>query len=137
MIRKGKGYTVYTIVTTLGEEAALAAVVLLGLPLLGINIPWWGLALMMVAWAVYSYIAYWLCVRALRKRALVGLEVLIGAEGKTTCQIAPKGYVRVQGELWKAVSTQTHVGEGEEVVVVGRNNFTLVVTPLREENEKM
>lgn len=132
---KGKGFTVYTIVTTIAEEVAIAAVVLWGLPLLGINIPWWGLALIMIAWAAYSYITYWLCVRALNKKTLVGLEALIGAEGRATCQIAPKGYVRVQGELWKAVSIDTHVSEGEEVIIVGIDKRTLLVTPLCEENE--
>ena len=132
---KGKGFTVYTIVTTIAEEVAIAAVVLWGLPLLGINIPWWGLALMMIAWAAYSYITYWLCMRALHRKAMVGLEALIGAEGKATCQIAPKGYVRVQGELWIAVSKDTHIDAGEEIVVVGMDKRILLVTTLREENE--
>jgi len=134
-MKKGKGYAIYTIVTTLGEEAALAVVVLWGLPLLGINIPWWGLILMMVALAAASYITYWFCQRALRKRAQVGLEALIGNEGKTTCRIAPKGYVRVQGELWKATSADKCILEEDtEVVIAGISNYTLLVTPLHESN---
>jgi membrane-bound ClpP family serine protease len=135
MMRKGKGYTVYTILTTLGEEAALAAIVLLGLPLLGINIPWWGLVLMMAVVAACSYITYWLCQRTLHKKATVGPETLIGAKGKATCQIAPEGYVRVEGELWKAVSAGIPVDVDEEVIVVGRDELTLVVTLLTEDDK--
>lgn len=134
---KRKGFKVYTIVTTLGEEIALALVVLLGLPRLGINIPWWGLVVMMTSWAVYSYITYWLCQRTLYKKKLLGPETLIGCEGKTSCPLAPEGYVRVQGELWKAVSADTYVGEGEEVIVSELNNFTLIVTPLRESSKRI
>ena len=129
MTKSRKRYTVFTIVTTLAEEAALAVGVFLGLPLLGISVPWWGLALMMTGWAVYSYVMYRLCLEALQKKVLVGLETLIGAKGMAACQIAPEGYIRVQGELWKARSTDAHVGEKEEVIVVGLNNRTLLVVP--------
>jgi len=133
-VRKGKKFTIYTIVTTLGEEVALVAVVRWGLPLLGINIPWWGLALMMAALAVYAYITYWLCQKALCKKAVVGSETLVGIEGKTMCSLAPKGYVQVHGELWKAVSADAHLTKDEEVIVVGVNKLTLLVTPLHEGN---
>jgi membrane-bound ClpP family serine protease len=132
MTKSRKGYTIFTIATTLVEEAALAMAVLLGLPLLGISIPWWGVALMMTCWVAYSYVIYRLCLGALQKKALVGLETLIGAKGKAAGQIAPEGYVRVQGELWKARSTYAHVDEKEEVIVVGLSNRTLLVVPSGE-----
>ena len=132
-----KGYTVYTIATTLAEEVALVVIWFWVLPKLGISIPWWVLVLIMVALAAYTYITYRLCMRALYRKTLVGLETIIGSEGKATCRVAPKGYVRVQGELWKAVSKDAHVGEGEEIIVVGLDNNTLLVIPLCEENENM
>ena len=46
------------IVSTLLEEAALVAVVLLGLPKLGIEIPPAGLIALMAAWGTFSVIIY-------------------------------------------------------------------------------
>ncbi|GAI71524.1 unnamed protein product, partial [marine sediment metagenome] len=53
-----KKYTAYSIISSLVEEAALAAVVLWVLPRLGINIPLWGLILMMLALGACEYISY-------------------------------------------------------------------------------
>jgi hypothetical protein len=55
---KYRRYTVLTITTTLLEEAALVAVVLWLLPRVAINIPIWGLIIMMVALGVYNSINY-------------------------------------------------------------------------------
>jgi hypothetical protein len=54
--RKRRGYTLYSLVTTLIEEAALAAVVLWVLPHFGIKIPLWLLIVLMIAWGIYSYL---------------------------------------------------------------------------------
>jgi len=132
---KRKGFAVYTILSTLGEEAALIALVLWGLPLIGINIPIWALAVMMAALAAYSSIVYWLCQRTLRKKVLVGLEALIGTNGKTKCPLIPKGYVQIKGELWKAVSADTYMDKDEEVIVIGLNKLTLLVTSLHGNNK--
>ena len=136
-MRTKKGYTIYTIATTLAEEVALVVIWFWGLPKLDISIPWWVLVLIMVALAAYTYITYRLCLRALYKKTLVGLETIIGSEGKATCRVAPKGYVRVQGELWKAMSKDAHVDAGDEVIVVGLDKHTLLVTPLHEEKKDM
>jgi membrane protein implicated in regulation of membrane protease activity len=124
-------YTVFTIAATLLEEAALAAVVLWLLPRISINIPVWGLAIMMVALAAYSSVNYRLNTRALAKKPLSWPE--IGRRGRTTTPISPKGYVRVDGELWHASSSST-IGAGEEIAIVGRDGMTLVVSPLESDD---
>ena len=55
---KTKHYTIYSLVTTLVQEAALVAAVLWLLPSFGVNIPFWGLSLMVVALGIYAYITY-------------------------------------------------------------------------------
>jgi membrane-bound serine protease (ClpP class) len=122
-------YTILTVTTTLLEEAALAAVVLWLLPKIGVNIPIWGLAIMMVALAVYSSVNYRLNTRALARKPLSWPE--IGRRGRATTPISPRGYVRVDGELWQASSSST-IGAGEEVAIVGRQGMTLLVTPLEK-----
>jgi membrane-bound ClpP family serine protease len=55
---------------------------------------------------------------------------LIGALGETVEPIAPIGYVRVHGELWKA-TTRDHqpLPAGAAVRVVAGRGLTLVVRP--------
>jgi membrane-bound serine protease (ClpP class) len=132
---KTKKYTVYAIVTTLLEEVALAGVVLWLLPGFGINIPLWGLILMVAALGTYAYITYRLGKKALAKKPIVSPETMVGSKCKTTTQLAPKGYVRVGSELWQASSSST-INAGEEVVIVGIEGMTLMVSPTSTDNRE-
>ena len=124
-------YTVLTITTTLLEEAALVAVVLWLLPRVSINIPLWGLILMMIALGVYNSINYRLNKKALVKKPMISPD--IGSRGRTITPISPTGYVRVNGELWRASSSST-IGVGEEIAVAGMEGMTLLVSPIEKDN---
>jgi len=130
---KTKHYTIYSLVTTLVQEAALVAAVLWLLPSFGINIPFWGLSLMVVALGTYAYITYRFAKKALRKKPIISPH--IGSRGRTTTPISPKGYIRVRGELWQA-SSSTPIGVGEEVVVLDIDEMTLIVSPTGNNNHK-
>ena len=124
-------YIALTITTTLLEEAALVAVVLWLLPRVAINIPLWGLIIMMIALGVYNYINYRLNKKALVKKPMISPD--IGSRGRTTTLISPKGYVRVNGELWQALSSST-IDAGEEIAIVGREGMTLLISPIEKDN---
>ncbi len=128
---KYRRYTVLAITTTLLEQAALVAVVLWLLPRVAINIPLWGLILMMIALGVYNYTTYRLGKKALVKKPMISPS--IGSRGRTTSPISPKGYVRVNGELWQASSSST-IGAGEEIAVVGIEGMTLLISPIEKDN---
>jgi membrane-bound serine protease (ClpP class) len=128
---KYRSYTVLAIATTLLEEAALVAVVLWLLPRAAINIPLWGLILMMIALGVYGYITYRLGMKALVKKPMISPD--IGSRGRTTTTISPKGYVRIKGELWQASSSST-IDAGEEITVVGMEGMTLLISPIEKDN---
>ena len=125
---KGKGYTIYSILTSLLWEVILAVVVLRVLPRFGVNIPLWALIVLMALLGAYSYITYWLAKRAMDKVPLISLETLISAKGRTTTRLKPRGYVRLGGELWRA-RAESDIGAGEEVTVVGVEGMTLLVRP--------
>jgi len=128
---KYRRYTALTITTTLLEEAALVAVVLWLLPRVTINIPLWGLILMMIALGVYNYINYRRNKKALVKKPINSLD--IGSRGRTITPISPKGYVRVNGELWQASSNST-IDAGEEIAIVGIEGMTLLISPIEKDN---
>ncbi|MDH4269331.1 MAG: NfeD family protein [Dehalococcoidia bacterium] len=107
------------------------AVVLWLLPRVTINIPLWGLILMMIALGVYNYINYRLSKKALVKKPMISLD--IGSRGRTITPISPKGYARVNGELWQASSSST-IDAGEEIAIVGIEGMTLLISPIEKDN---
>ncbi len=127
---------VWSIISNLLEEAALVVIVLWGLPELGINIPLAGLIALMVVWGVISVTTYRLGSRALRRRIVAGLPVMVGTEGKVVSALAPKGLVRIKGELWKAMSSGVNIDAGEDVVVVEQDGLRLIVDKPVSDNSK-
>ena len=122
-------YTVQAILGWMLEEVVLVAVVLWLLPLLNINIPLWGLAILMVALAVYSYVMYRVGSPTFLMKPMVAAETIIGNDGKVTKRLAPEGYVKVQGVLWKATCVESELEVGDDVVVVDINGLRLIVSP--------
>ncbi len=118
---------IFTVVSTILEEAALVVIVLWGLPRIGIQIPLWGLIVLMVAWGAYSIFTYRLGSRALRRKQVVGLPDMVGTKGEVVSPLAPEGMVRIKGELWVAKSASGEMKPGEEVIVVGQERLKLVV----------
>jgi len=124
----GKKYVIYSITTGLLEEAALIATVLSLLPGFGVNIPMWGLVVMATGLGAYSYLTNRLGKEALDKKAIVWPD--IGSKGMAITRLTPDGYVRISNELWKASSIGSAVDANEEVVIVGTEEMTLLITSL-------
>ncbi len=121
------GRLVFAIITTLIEEAALAAVFLVGLPELGIETPLWLLIVVMVAWAALAVFAYRMGSRALKKKPLMGLPSVVGGRGTVVRALEPEGLIRIGSELWTARTDGETIDVGEEVVVVGQDRTRLIV----------
>jgi membrane protein implicated in regulation of membrane protease activity len=121
-------YTMQAVLSWMLEEIALVAIVLWLLPnLFNINIPLWCLAILMVALAVYSGVMYRVGRQTFFIRPKVAAENIIGSEGVVTRPVAPEGYVKVQGVLWKATCNEIELEIGDEVVVVGMEGLRLIV----------
>ena len=124
-----KGYVIFNIATGLLKGAVLAAIVLWLLPLLwGVNIPMWGLILLMVVFVIYEIVTFRLGRRALERKPTIPPPV--GCCGKATTPLTPDGYVQVEGELWRALSSDMNINKGDDIVVMGVNRLTLSVAPL-------
>lgn len=61
-----------------------------------------------------------------QRRAVVGVETLIGRLALVSAECRPTGQVRVGGELWQA-RCDAGADVGDEVVVKARDGLTLVV----------
>jgi len=123
-----KGYTVYSILTSLLWEAILAAVVLLALPQFGVHISLGALIVLMIVLGTYCGAMYWLGRNALKKAPVLSLKALVGTKCKTATMLSPRGYVRIRGELWQARSNSgTEIGARKEVIVEGVEQMTLLV----------
>jgi membrane-bound serine protease (ClpP class) len=118
---------ILAILSTLLEEAALVAIVLWGLPQLGIRIPLAGLIALMAALAAYAVITYRLGSKALGRKPVVGLSDMVGSKGKVVTPLDPEGLVRIKGELWDSRSVGRRIDAGEEVIVVGQDGLKLIV----------
>jgi len=118
---------IFAIISTILEEVAIVVIVRWGLPQVEIQIPLWGLIIIMVAWAAYSIFTFQMGTQALQRGQLVGLPNMIGAKGKVVSPLTPEGLVRIQGELWIARSDSSEMKPGGEVTVVGQERLKLVV----------
>ena len=124
-----KAYIIFNIATGLLKGAVLLLVILWLLPLWGINIPMWGLILAVVAFLIYEIVTFRLGRRALDKKPAIWSEAIVGCRGKATTPLIPDGYVKVNGELWRALSSDTSINEGDDIVVVELDRLTLRVAP--------
>ena len=79
--------------------------------------------------ALFFLFVLGLGVRALRARPVTGVEAMAGEIGESLDILNPNGTVRVHGEIWRAVSTGSAIGQGEKIRVVGIRDLTLLVEP--------
>jgi len=67
-----------------------------------------------------------------RRRVTTGAEAMVGQVGEAATPLAPKGQIRVRGEIWQAQSAEP-VPVGAPVEVVHVRGLTLEVRALRRE----
>ena len=125
-----KEYIIFNLATGLLKGAVIAAIVLWLLPLWRINIPIWGLILIVITFLCYEIATFRIGRRALERKPVIWSEALVGCCGKATTPLTPKGYVQVNGELWRALSSDMNINEGDDIVVLELNRLTLHVAPL-------
>ncbi|MDP3880346.1 MAG: NfeD family protein [Dehalococcoidales bacterium] len=126
-----KSRFIFFIVSTILEEVALAVIVLLGLPRIGIQLPLVVLIVLMAVWAAYSLITYRVGSRALSRKPVICLPDMVGSKGMVVSPLAPEGLVRIRGELWIARPDNGEAVPGDEIAVVEQYSLKLVVHKTR------
>ncbi|MFC2068614.1 NfeD family protein [Chloroflexota bacterium] len=125
-----KTYFMFNIATGLLKGAVLAAISQWLLPLWGINIPFWGIALLIIAFIIYEIVTFRLGWRALNRKPSVSPKAIVGCYGMAVTPLIPEGYVQVQGELWQALCNDRDIEKGDDIVVLEVNRLILRVAPL-------
>ena len=123
------GRLILAVISTILEEAALAVIVLVGLPKLNINLPVFALVILMLFWVLIAAAIYRAGSRALKTTPLTGLETMTGSCGRVVKTLQPQGLVKIRGELWQAETEGGDVATGGEVVVVAQKGNRLTVRP--------
>ena len=124
---------VVAIITIILQEAVIAAVILFGLPQMGIRLLLPALIVLMLAWLAVSVVIYRAGSRALRKKPVPGFSGMIESKGKVVKPLDPEGLVKIRDELWLAKSEdKSLIDAGEEVVVVGQDGLKLVVRKVEQ-----
>jgi membrane-bound serine protease (ClpP class) len=104
----------------------LGAMMLVDSPLPELRVNVWRLAPAIVVFAGFVTLIVRLVIQAQRRRATTGAEGLIGQQGRAETALTPEGWVKVQGELWRA-SADEPIGAGERISVVSMNGLALRV----------
>ena len=116
------------IISIIIQEAAIAAIVLFGLPQIGVRLSLPVLIVLMLAWLAVSVVIYRAGSRALRKKPVPGFSGMLESKGKVVKPLDREGLVKIKDELWLAKSEdKSTIEAGEEVVVVGQDGLKLVV----------
>lgn len=88
--------------------------------------------LLFALWVLKDAVTYPLVRRAYEDRPGNRIEDLIGGEGVVQRPLAPRGLVRIRGELWRAevVNSSPTLPPGSTIIVRAARGFTLIVEPV-------
>jgi membrane-bound serine protease (ClpP class) len=78
---------------------------------------------------IFGFVVYKVA-QARRMKIKAGPEQLLGKVGAVVSDLAPRGEVKIEGQIWRAEEVQgAVVKQGEQVEVVGREGLILRVKP--------
>jgi len=98
----------------------LGAMMLVDSPLPELRVNVWRLTPAILVFALFVLGLVRLVVQAQRRRAVTGVEGLVGMSGRADSDLRPEGWVLVNGELWRAVAAEpVAAGEAVSVEAVG------------------
>ena len=93
-------------------------------------VPRWAAQLFLMFWVIKDLIVFPLVRRAYENNTQTGAEELIGAKAVAQEPLDPEGYVKINGELWKARADPAHqrIEQNRRVEVRAARGLTLIVS---------
>src|SRR5688572_16615219 len=90
-------------------------------------VPPWAGSGFFIFWVIKDLAIYPFVRHAYASKVKTGSDELIGNTGVTRETLAPEGYIKIQGELWKAQTTGQPIPQDRAVKVTGAQGMTLIV----------
>jgi membrane-bound ClpP family serine protease len=118
---------IIAIISSLLDEAVIVAITIFGLPRLGVHIPVWGIALICIAFVTFAVTSFRIGSRTLSQKPLLGLTNMVGVRGRVTSPLNPRGFVRIEGEIWEARAEKEIIPADTDVIVIAQRGLLLVV----------
>lgn len=96
---------------------------------IGDAVPLWAAVGFFLFWLVKDLAFYPLVRSSYEKDVKTGAEKLVGRRGVVQEPLAPEGYIKIDGELWRAQAKPTDqtIPQGSPVRVRGAQGLTLIV----------
>jgi membrane protein implicated in regulation of membrane protease activity len=96
-----------------------------------VDVPRWWAPAILIVWMLKDLAVYPLTRSAYEKAAKTGRERLVGHEGTAYEEIAPRGYIKIHGEFWKAQARNAYrpIPKGSPVSVTAVREETLIIEP--------
>ena len=101
-----------------------------------LDIPVWAATGVLVAWVLKDFTLYPFLRSSFELDYTMPVERLLGTHGRATQPLAPTGFARVRGELWRAEAEETNtvITQGDEVEITGVNGMLLIVRRIDARN---
>ena len=125
-----KTYIIFSVGTGILKAFAIFAICVWLMPVWEISVPLWVLILLFIALLIYEITVFRLGRKALQRKAATPSEAIVGLCGKATTPLNPSGYVKVNGELWQALSSDARIDKDEDIVVLESDRLILHVAPI-------
>ena len=125
--RKGTMLALKTTVGTMIISIILAMLLFWLLPELNVDIPLAIKIVIMCVFPFWSVLTYIPRKRALSKKVTSPSEAMVGKTGITLSRLDPEGTVRINYEVWSAVSHGDTIEEGSRIEVLGVDGLVLTV----------
>lgn len=96
----------------------------------GVGVALWAVALVVVLLVAFAAVGIYLVLRTRNTPVTTGPEGLVGRLAEVRRRLDPEGFVFVEGALWRAISEDGDVEQGEWVRVTGVYDLRLTVRRL-------
>ena len=114
---------VVPILASLAGRIVILVLVVLLLSHYDIRLPLWLIFATVLIISAMAFVTY----RISKRNPLLGFENVIGKSGLTVGQVAGKGTVRIDRQLWHAETEDENIEEDVEIVVVAQTGLKLTV----------
>lgn len=102
-----------------------------------VAVPVWVMVSIFIVWLAKDFAVYPIVRDAYETNVKTGAESMISKRGVTEARLAPEGYVKIEGELWRAQARDANqpIPQKRMVRVTGARSLTLIVEEIQDESD--